>query len=112
MLSQYLLLALGVVIAGLMQYLYRRLEPFHRLPLPPGPKPLPLLGNLFDIPTSREYEVYTGWGRDYGDVVHVNVLGQHLIIINSIEAADELLDQRSTIYSSRPFIPMLNDPAL
>jgi hypothetical protein len=111
--SPSLLLALAAVIAGLTQYLYRRLKPFHRrLPLPPGPKPLPLLGNLFDIPASRDYEIYTEWGKDYGDVVHVNMLGQHLIILNSIEAANELLDQRSAIYSDRPFIPMLQDPAL
>jgi hypothetical protein len=109
MLSSYMLLSLAAVIAGLAQYLYRRRS---LSPLPPGPKPLPLLGNLFDMPTSREYETYAQWGRKYGDVVHVHALGRHFIILNSIEAANELLDQRSAIYSDRPFIPMLHDPAL
>jgi hypothetical protein len=39
-----------------------------------------------------------------GDIVYSRVLGQHIIIINSIEVARELLDRRSAIYSDRPFI--------
>lgn len=35
------------------------------------------------------------------DVVHVDVLGSHVVILNSIEAATELLERRSSIYSDR-----------
>jgi hypothetical protein len=97
MLSSYLLLAIAAVINGLAQYLYPKLRRSrYTLPLPPGPKPLPLLGNLFNMPTSREYETYTQWSREFGDVVHVNVLGRHIIILNSIEAANDLLEERSS----------------
>jgi hypothetical protein len=113
MFSPYLSVTLAAMLSWLARYLYRRHRSSrHILPFPPGPKPLPLLGNLFDMPTSREYEVYTQWGKKYGDVVHVNALGQHIIILNSMEAANELLDQRSTIYSSRPYIPMVHEPGL
>jgi hypothetical protein len=33
---------------------------------PPGPRGLPLLGNLFDIPQSSPWETYTRWGKQYG----------------------------------------------
>ena len=79
---------------------------------PPGPKPLPLVGNVLDIPTSHEYFTYTKWGRKYGDVVYVNALGKHLIILNSAKAANELLEQRSAIYSDRPYLPMMHDTDL
>ena len=73
-----------LAIAGSILYL-RRTRP--KLPFPPGPKPLPLLGNVLDLPTSREYETYTRWGKEFGDVVHVSALGQHIIILNSLQAA-------------------------
>ena len=35
------------------------------------------------------------------DIIHVNVLGTSMIILNSYEVATDLLDKRSSIYSSR-----------
>lgn len=36
------------------------------LPLPPGPPPLPILGNALDIPREREWETLTRWAGQYG----------------------------------------------
>jgi hypothetical protein len=44
-----------------------------------------------------------------GDVVHVSVLGQSLVILNSVEAVSDLLDARSQIYSDRPFFTMVGE---
>ncbi|KAG2754014.1 cytochrome P450 [Suillus brevipes Sb2] len=74
------------------------------LPLPPGPRLLPFVGNALDIDVSRPWLTYTHWKEKHGDIVYSRVLGQHIIIINSIEVARELLDRRSAIYSDRPFV--------
>ena len=37
-----------------------------RLPLPPGPRKLFLVGNLFDMPRKSEWEVYHKWSKDLG----------------------------------------------
>ena len=36
------------------------------LPLPPGPTPLPIIGNFFDIPTSYPWLKVNGWSKIYG----------------------------------------------
>jgi len=36
------------------------------LPLPPGPKPWPLIGNLFDMPLDHPWSVYASWTKQYG----------------------------------------------
>lgn len=59
--------AFGCMIVALLALLKaKRAERRTPLPLPPGPKGLPLLGNLFDIPQERPWEVYSGWSKQYG----------------------------------------------
>jgi hypothetical protein len=36
------------------------------LPLPPGPKGYPLIGNLFDMPADKPWVVYDEWRKTYG----------------------------------------------
>lgn len=38
------------------------------LPLPPGPKGLPIIGNLLGMPTSDEWVTFTKWSKDFGSV--------------------------------------------
>ncbi|KAG1830207.1 cytochrome P450 [Suillus variegatus] len=77
----------------------------HSLPLPPGPRGLPFLGNALQLDTKRLWLTYTAWGKIYGKIIHCRILGIDMIIINSESIARELLDKRSAIYSDRPVIP-------
>ncbi|KAL0573247.1 hypothetical protein V5O48_008716, partial [Marasmius crinis-equi] len=43
------------------------------------------------------------------DVIHIDAAGTSIVVINSAQAATELLDRRSRIYSSRPPAPMVCD---
>jgi hypothetical protein len=36
------------------------------LPLPPGPKGFPIIGNLLDMPTDKPWLVYNQWSKTYG----------------------------------------------
>ncbi|KAF7346528.1 O-methylsterigmatocystin oxidoreductase [Mycena sanguinolenta] len=109
MASTHYLLAVAVpaillAVAGLLQ----RRKATSRLPFPPGPKPRFLVGNLFDIPTKMPWITYAEWGKQYGDIVHAQVFGQHILILNSTKVATELLEKRAAIYSDRPRIPMVS----
>ncbi|KAI0072612.1 cytochrome P450 [Panus rudis PR-1116 ss-1] len=75
-------------------------------PLPPGPKGLPLIGNVLDMPTAHEWLTFAHWQQKWGDIIHLNLLGQHMIILNSASHAFELLDKNSAINSDRPTLIM------
>ncbi|KAH9973229.1 cytochrome P450 [Lactifluus volemus] len=77
-------------------------------PLPPGPKGLPIIGNLLDMPRSEEWLTFRKWSKEFGsDIVHAKMFGTNIIVLNSAKAANELLDGRSAIYSDRPAMPGL-----
>ncbi|KAJ8700831.1 hypothetical protein PTI98_003818 [Pleurotus ostreatus] len=38
------------------------------------------------------------------DVIHLEALGNHIVVLDSVEAANDLLEKRSAIYSDRPHI--------
>ncbi|KAJ9267651.1 hypothetical protein DTO212C5_5890 [Paecilomyces variotii] len=105
-------MALGVVLkialVGLGLYFLRsrllQLKNGKQAPLPPGPKPSFLVGNLSDLPRDGELE-FIHWLKHkdlYGPISSVTVMGQTIVIINEARIAFELLEKRSSKHSSRP----------
>ena len=44
------------------------------LPLPPGPKGYPLIGNIFDMPIYKPWIVYDEWRKIYGKTILFTVI--------------------------------------
>ncbi|KAJ7498243.1 cytochrome P450 [Mycena galericulata] len=82
--------------------LHRRNNAHSRLPLPPGPKKLPLVGNLFDIPPKFQWKTYMEWSKTYdSDILHFDIAGASTIVLSSSEVVTDLLEKRSALYSDR-----------
>ncbi|ELU36494.1 cytochrome P450 [Rhizoctonia solani AG-1 IA] len=82
------------------------------LPLPPGPPCWPIIGSFFSLPDATEpiWIWFTRWAnKTKSDTIHFRVLGTDTVVLNTREAALELLEKRSNKYSDRPSMVMLKD---
>lgn len=102
---------------------------------PPGPPRDFILGNARQMTGDHVELKLTEWGKRYGisrtlrqsqsfgltqhqrldvdlaigDVNYLEVLGQPLVVLNSYSACKDLLEKRSSIYSSRPRLVLLSE---
>ena len=100
---------------------------------PPGPHPLPIVGNILDLPRrhlGREFSALSKqFGRFFyqtcaslmfakvlpwhvlpGDVIHLSVVGRDVVVLGSLKAARDLLGKRSANYCDRPTWVMVQGP--
>ncbi|KAF9881452.1 cytochrome p450 oxidoreductase [Colletotrichum karsti] len=100
-------LVIGFIAVVLAVYVVDRLiqakKNANLLPLPPGPKGLPLLGNLLDLPKTGTFEAkhWANLAELHGPINSVSVMGKTLILINDSQLALDMLEKRST-FASRP----------
>ena len=55
----------ALVVLGAL-CIYKWNERRRRPSYPPGPKPLPIFGNYFDLPKERDWVTYANWAKEYG----------------------------------------------
>jgi hypothetical protein len=112
-----------VLVLSLAAFLaIRNYQKRRGLPYPPGPRPLPLIGNLLDIPKEFSWLSYTQFSKKHGmihfatkrrlttgmtgDVLSFHVFGKVIVVLNTLKANKDLLERRGEIYSDRPTIPI------
>ena len=92
-----------------------------RPPYPPGPARYPLIGSVLEIPRDvPAFKVFVSMAEKFSrwstptegcqtkyvtvsdtDVLYMKLFSKDMIILNSSEAIDNLLEKRSNIYSDR-----------
>ncbi|KAJ3556657.1 hypothetical protein NM688_g1904 [Phlebia brevispora] len=106
------LLALSLLLVKLVSVILKTAR--LRKIMPPGPRGLPLLGNMLDIGRMQWLRL-TEWKEVYGPIFSLNLAGQPIIVLNDVETAvdllpyDDLAENRSNIYGSRPRLVMAGE---
>ncbi|KAI0631914.1 cytochrome P450 [Trametes polyzona] len=77
------------------------------LRLPPGPRRLPFVGNLFSIPRWKPWLGFSDISDRYGDVAYLEVFGRSILVLGSSEVIFELLEKRAANTSDRPLSPLV-----
>ncbi|ELQ34997.1 hypothetical protein MCOR02_011769 [Pyricularia oryzae] len=85
----------------------------HRLPdgaKPlPGPKSIPFIGRVHDLPPDMTWMKFYEWSKIYGPIYQMEIFGSVHIWMSSEEIVQDLLARRANINSDRPVIVNLPD---
>ncbi|KAI0331429.1 cytochrome P450 [Cubamyces sp. BRFM 1775] len=84
-------------------------NPHKKARLPPGPSPLPIIGNILDLTAHEQWRQVFEWAKRYGDMIFIRVFNTPCLFLNSAEVAMDLLHKRGSIYSDRPHLTMASD---
>ncbi|XP_074328702.1 cytochrome P450 98A2-like [Apium graveolens] len=80
----------------LLHQLYHKL----RFKLPPGPRPWPIVGNLYDIEPVR-FRCFNNWSTTYGPIISVWFGSTLNVIVNNTELAKEVLKDKDQQLADR-----------
>ncbi|EMD36586.1 hypothetical protein CERSUDRAFT_84764 [Gelatoporia subvermispora B] len=106
-LSQIVCVGVAVLLLTFREARRRYQEKQKAIQLPPGPKPIPVLGNVHQLPQDYQPRTFHEWGKRYGDVVYARLFQTPAIVLNSWSAARDLMEKRSWNYSGRPRLTLL-----
>ncbi|KAL2062818.1 hypothetical protein VTL71DRAFT_5890 [Oculimacula yallundae] len=77
--------------------------------LPPGPLPIPFIGNVLSIPSKKFFVTLEQWSHIYGPIYTIWIGRSPRIVITDPAIAVELLSRRGNRYSSRPRMIMFGE---
>ncbi|GME25889.1 uncharacterized protein K452DRAFT_322925 [Neofusicoccum parvum] len=95
LLSGFLAVAVYLVY-GAFNYGHREKD------MPTGPRTLPFIGNLHQMPKSYTHVKFTEWARHYGGLFTLKLGNATMAVITDRRIVKNTVDKKSNIYSHRP----------
>ncbi|ETW75666.1 cytochrome P450 monooxygenase 45 [Heterobasidion irregulare TC 32-1] len=99
----------GFAAATVVASLFIKYRNWRALPVPPGPKPWPFVGNITDLRPLELWVAAREWSQQYGEIVYTHLFGKGIIFLNNLDVVNDLLDKRAAIYSDKPRLVMVNE---
>lgn len=97
---------IGFVVLSLLNRNKDKAAHDHELP---GPKLMPVIGRIHDLPVNYMWKKFQEWGEEFGPIYRTEMLGAKFIIITDESIAEDLLVRRAKINSDRPVMRSLFD---
>ncbi|XP_077192793.1 cytochrome P450 2G1-like isoform X2 [Paroedura picta] len=100
-----LVLLLLLIVCCALLILRRKGAGSKGLPLPPGPTPLPLLGNFLQVGRKNVIKSLMKMSEEYGPVFTVYLGPQRVVVLCSYQVVKEALVERAEEFSGRAQLP-------
>ncbi|XP_015676188.1 cytochrome P450 2K1-like [Protobothrops mucrosquamatus] len=77
--------------------------------LPPGPRTIPILGNLHMMDLKRPHRTMIEWSKEYGPIFRIKLGFQEMVVLTGYETVKEALVNQADAFVDRPFVPIFED---
>ncbi|XP_058038997.1 cytochrome P450 2K6-like isoform X2 [Ahaetulla prasina] len=77
--------------------------------LPPGPRTIPILGNLHMMDLKKPYRTMLEWSKEYGPIFRIKLGFQEMVVLTGYETIKEALVNQADVFADRPFVPIFED---
>ncbi|XP_070588563.1 cytochrome P450 2K6-like [Erythrolamprus reginae] len=77
--------------------------------LPPGPRTIPILGNLHMMDLKRPEKTMIEWSKEYGPIFRMKLGFQEMVVLTGYETIKEALVNNGDAFADRPLIPIFED---
>ena len=94
----------GIVTCLVASWLMKRLK----YKLPPGPYPLPIVGNILQFTSELLHVQLYEWSKTYGPVLSIYLGPMHVVVVNDLRSATEVLVKKGADFAGRIMTPSLD----
>ncbi|XP_060641587.2 cytochrome P450 2K6-like [Anolis sagrei] len=101
----FFLITLIIMLVFKMGYFWNN----HSQNLPPGPKPLPIIGNLHIIDQERPHRSMLKLSKVYGPIFRIQMGFQKMVVLTGYEMVKEALVNQADAFAERPIIPLFEE---
>ncbi|XP_021735148.1 cytochrome P450 98A2-like [Chenopodium quinoa] len=92
----FLTIPISIIFIVIVHYVFQRF----RYKLPPGPRPWPVIGNIYDIKPVR-CRCFHEWAQTYGPIISFKLASELNIVVSNGELAKQVLKEHDHDLANR-----------
>ncbi|KAM3932778.1 cytochrome P450 2K1-like [Leptodactylus fuscus] len=96
---------LSIIVVFFLVNVFRQ-QPGKYKNFPPGPKPLPILGNILKLDLSKPHKTFYQLYKEYGSIFSVQMGMTKIVILCGYDTIKDALMNHAEVFSDRPQNPL------
>ncbi|KAG8545726.1 hypothetical protein GDO81_020433, partial [Engystomops pustulosus] len=100
---------LSVVVILFLANAFKKQKQESNKNLPPGPKPLPIIGNIHMMDVGRPQKTFMQMAKEYGSVFSIQLGMSKSVILHGYDTIKEALVDHAEFFSDRPQSPVFTE---